>query len=587
MHYGLTYSQARVLAYQYAQHLPNCSIPEAWELNKIAGKFWMQSFMKRHVTLSLRSPENTSLARATAFNKTTVAEFFNNYIAVMEKYVFPPERIYNLDETGITTVLSTPRVIAETGRKQVGQIVSGERGQLVTFCGIVSATGSTIPPVFVFPRVKYKSYFIHGAPPGSLGLSSKSGWMTGDIFLNVVKHIQHHTGSSKERRILILLDNHESHCTIETIVFCRDNGITLLSFPPHTSHRLQPLDVAVYGPFKAHLKSAFNDWMSSNPGKQITIYDIPGLANKAYLSSFTPKNITIAFEKPGLWPINRLAFSDEDFISCYVTDREESVDGKNTSISQQDNNSENRQEEEQIPNTSTSVLTTAGQVKSPTRRLTSPITARSEIVDSPKSLSLTKLVTPEQIRPFPKAQPRKQTARRMQGKSRVYTTTPEKERIEEITKKRNEKKIKQVSRKVKFDFKEKTRNIRSSSGSSSEMEMSLSDSVNDVSDEELPALCDDAELNIGDFIVVKFLTKKIVVHFVGQILKIYNDREVEAKFLRKKKSENMFVFPNVEDISLVVREDVVYKLPKPIAAGGTLRQKGCFYFPTVPNVVIQ
>lgn len=48
MHYGLTYRQARELAYQYAKYLPNCSTPERWKVNKIGGKFWMQSFMKRH-----------------------------------------------------------------------------------------------------------------------------------------------------------------------------------------------------------------------------------------------------------------------------------------------------------------------------------------------------------------------------------------------------------------------------------------------------------------------------------------------------------------------------------------------------------
>lgn len=123
--------------------------------------------------------------------------------------------------------------------------------------------------------------------------------MTSELFIDVLKHIQRHTNCSKERPILIFLDNHESHCSLEAILFSRENGIVLLSFPPHTSHKIQPLDVAVYGPFKANCKTAFNDWMMGHPGKTISIYDIPSLAHKAYLSSFTPNNILTGFRKPG------------------------------------------------------------------------------------------------------------------------------------------------------------------------------------------------------------------------------------------------------------------------------------------------
>ena len=51
----------------------------------------------------------------------------------MDKYKFPPQRIFNCDETGITTVQGKPsKVLAKTGRRQVGGLVSAERGQLVS-----------------------------------------------------------------------------------------------------------------------------------------------------------------------------------------------------------------------------------------------------------------------------------------------------------------------------------------------------------------------------------------------------------------------------------------------------------------------
>lgn len=47
---------------------------------------------------------------------------------MLDKYKFPPSRIYNLDETGVTTVLRPRKIIANKGIKQVGAIVSAERG---------------------------------------------------------------------------------------------------------------------------------------------------------------------------------------------------------------------------------------------------------------------------------------------------------------------------------------------------------------------------------------------------------------------------------------------------------------------------
>jgi len=91
-----------------------------------------------------------------------------------------------------------------------------------------------------------------GAPPGSLGLlnSSHSSWITGPLFLKVLEHVKKHTRSSKEDRIILLMNNHESHHTLDSILYARENGVKLVTFPPHCSHRLQPLDVGVMGALK-------------------------------------------------------------------------------------------------------------------------------------------------------------------------------------------------------------------------------------------------------------------------------------------------------------------------------------------------
>ena len=76
------------------------------------------------------------------------------------------------------------------GKKQIGQIVAAEKGELVTFCGIVSAIGLALPPVFVFTHVRFKDKYLNGAQTFSLGLSSHSGWMVADLFIDVLELIQ-------------------------------------------------------------------------------------------------------------------------------------------------------------------------------------------------------------------------------------------------------------------------------------------------------------------------------------------------------------------------------------------------------------
>lgn len=115
MNYGLTYKMIRSLAFQYASHLGSC--PKKWEDNKLAGIDWLKGYMKRHKNLSLRKPENTSLARTLAFNKDNVQEFQRNLSEVLDKYKFKPENILNLDETGVMTVIQAPNVVAKKASK--------------------------------------------------------------------------------------------------------------------------------------------------------------------------------------------------------------------------------------------------------------------------------------------------------------------------------------------------------------------------------------------------------------------------------------------------------------------------------------
>jgi len=148
--------------------------------------------------------------------------------------------VYNIDETGVSTIVQL-YIVDEIETKQVGQAVSGERGTMVTECMVINSFGNTVPLVFIvfiFPRTRLQDSLIFGAPTGSLGLVNipQSTWITGPLFLKVLEHVKKHTISSKEGRIILLMNNHESNCTLDSILYARENGITLVTFPPRWSH---------------------------------------------------------------------------------------------------------------------------------------------------------------------------------------------------------------------------------------------------------------------------------------------------------------------------------------------------------------
>jgi len=121
---------------------------------------------------------------------------------------------------------------------------------------------------------------------------------------------------------MLLLDNHGSHMSIEGLDLCKKNGVTLLTFPPHCSHRLQPLDVAVYAPLKKYYSTACTSWMHRNPAIPMTIMNISECLSDAYFQAFTPKNVLSGFRATGIWPLNQSVFFDDDFAASNVTDRE-------------------------------------------------------------------------------------------------------------------------------------------------------------------------------------------------------------------------------------------------------------------------
>nr|CAH7716946.1 unnamed protein product [Callosobruchus chinensis] len=315
--FGLTPKEVRKLAFDVAEAN---RIPHQFNREKkTAGKKWYSRFMKRNSNLSLRQPQATSLNRIKGFNRENVYEFFDLLEKVCDENQIDATRIYNMDESGFSTVAKKCQKVVSAEKQHVGFISSGERGVNTAIVCCVSAAGFYVPPMIIFKRKRYTVELSNGAPPGSKVVISDSGYINSEFFVCWIKHFIEVVRPSKENKVLLLLDGHTTHCkNLDALNIAREAGVIMIQLPGHTTNRLQPLDRSLFKPMEVYYSQAMEKWLRSNVGRTVSQYQVAALLNEAYSRAATLENAANGFRASGVWPVNRHVFQDSDFVAYEV-----------------------------------------------------------------------------------------------------------------------------------------------------------------------------------------------------------------------------------------------------------------------------
>ncbi len=174
-------------------------------------------------------------------------------------------------------------------------MTSAKRGILVTGCLTINASGNHLPPALIFPHRNFKQHVIRGAPVGTFGLAAAGGWMNTELFVDVMEHFIKHLGSTKENPTLLVYDNHESHMSCEVIMLARENGVFIVTLPPHTSDQLQPFDLSVNKALKTVYNFAVDSWHLRNSDTPMMIYETAEVFRAAYDKATASSNIKSGF----------------------------------------------------------------------------------------------------------------------------------------------------------------------------------------------------------------------------------------------------------------------------------------------------
>lgn len=393
-YHGLTRRDVKVMAFQLAERN---NLKHPFGAKEEAGRAWLDHFLRRHQDkLSIRKPTGTSISRANGFNRESVNKFFDLLENEYEKHKFTADRVFNVDETGLSIVQTKiPQIIGMKGKRQIGALTAAERGSTMTVICCMSAGGRFIPPMLIFPRKNMSDNLMRNAPLGSIGKCHPSGWVQSNLFRDWFLHFIDHVKPSAESPVLLFLDGHYSHTrNIEIIELARQNHVTIVSLPPHTTHKLQPLDKTFMGALKTHYSEAIRLWMRHNQ-RRLGPYDIAELFNQAYVQCQTGSIAINGFSNTGLFPCNRHMFTDADFIAA---------------------------EQQGEPPTDASI----GNEN----------LAQAVCSSSPDSNSSSQIILPVDITPVPQPKRKMSNRGRKASSAAVITSSPYKSELEESAKKR-------------------------------------------------------------------------------------------------------------------------------------------------------
>ena len=269
-----------------------------------AGRSWFDGFKSRHPNLTLRSAQSLSHSRAACANEEIIRDYFAKLGAMCARLniLAKPMQIFNMDETGLSIVHKPGRVVAQLGRRNVWAITSAERGKTHTVLTCASASGYALPPFIIYPRKRITDNLKVGALPSTAFHHSDSGWVNAELFIKWFEFFLKMIPPL--RPVLLILDGHASHVTVDVVELARRNDIHMLCLPAHTTHILQPLDVGVFKPLKTCYYKACKKYITEHPGRVVTTEVIASLLATAWPQAVTPVNIMAGFKKCGVYPLN-------------------------------------------------------------------------------------------------------------------------------------------------------------------------------------------------------------------------------------------------------------------------------------------
>lgn len=184
----------------------------------------------------------------------------------------------------------------------------------ITLIASVCANGQRLPPTLIYQGQSrdlqdswIKDYDPENTP--AVFATSENGWTSDELgYLWLTEVFEPRTRQSVTNghgKRLLIVDGHSSHVNARFIEFCDAYGIVLMVFPPHSTHRLQPLDVSVFSPLSQAYSKGLNEHVQKTQGfSSVNKALFWRLFWPAWDKALNKHNIKSGFRKTGICPLD-------------------------------------------------------------------------------------------------------------------------------------------------------------------------------------------------------------------------------------------------------------------------------------------
>lgn len=230
---------------------------EAYRMNKqkrgdsatAPGVHWYNLFKRRH-QLKVLKPETLSRASGN-LAKSNILGWFRQVEdglkeEQLEHLLLDPSRIYNADESGLLRNPSSGKVVVTSDMKSVFELNKDAKASLTVMLTI-RADAKTCRPFILYPHKRIPAAIAITFPHEAADVSvSDNGWMTSDTFCQYLRLLAEQAKADgvdlPNEKILLFVDNHTSHTTLDSCEMAAELGIVLITFYPNATFLYQPCD---------------------------------------------------------------------------------------------------------------------------------------------------------------------------------------------------------------------------------------------------------------------------------------------------------------------------------------------------------